>query len=622
MAFQNGMITRALILLALLLGATPAQAEIVTHARFDRNVLEYTLHRDLTWELEQSIDITLLTGAMVRGFDRLAASYYPDKQTLGVKEAWVDQPDGTRVPVPASGMVTRQSQAAQNAPGFVSSMTITVLLPHLREGSRVHVVWLRTQKIPALLGFSAYSVGAIDGIEIVTNEVHIDAPEDVTLRWATRGAVAVQSVVADGVRHVIARLPHGRVRMGERAAVSNRDFEPMFVASSLARPEEIGALIYKASEGTGTVTPEISALAAQIVGSAEGLDAARAVHAWIASNIRYIAVYLNPDDGLVPHRASDVLKAGYGDCKDYTVLMQALLAARGVRVVPAILDWGTQYAEPPLITGYYGNHEIVYLPDYDHYVNPTDRNAPFDALDRRLSGKAVVLVTPEGQVVHTPASTPDANLYRYRAQLSLDEEGTIRGTANYKMSANTEIGARAALTGAPSMEELSRHVLNGTREGGFGVVSGSDPRDLLRPLNLTASWESPMAVNRQGREIYLRVPQGMDLFPPSLHREKLLHVGTRTSPVLADAADLDWETEIALPAGLKPALLPPNVDLVTAVGRYSAQYRMNGRAIMVSRNLVIDRDVVQPGDYAALQRLLTAPVTDARSVIVLTAAGE
>jgi hypothetical protein len=605
-----------------LLLAHPAGAEIVTHARFERNVIEYMVNRDLTWESTQILDVTLLTGAAVRGFARLAASFYPDKQTLEAKEAWVDLPDGSRVVVPASGIVTRQSQAARNAPGFVSSMTTTIVFPQLREGSRVHVVWHRTQKIPALLGFSAYSIGALDGIEIVNNQVHITAPEEVPLRWAQRGNVVVQASVADGMRHVVATLPHFPARMGERAAVSNRDFEPMFVASSLRQPEEIGALIYRASAGLAEVTPELAALAQQIAGERTGLEAARAIHAWITGNIRYVAVYLNPDDGLVPHRAAEVLHAGYGDCKDYTVLMQALLAARGIRAVPAILDWGTQYADPPLLTGYYGNHEIVYLPDYDHFVNPTDRNAPFDALDRRLSGKLAVLVTPEGQVTRTPASTPQANRYRYSARLTLEADGTLHGTAEYAMSANAEIGARSALNGAASMEDLGRRVLSNTREGGFGVLHGSDPRDLLHPLDLSAAWESPMAVNRQGEETYLRVPQGMDLFPPSAHREKLLHTGARGTPVLADAADLQWENEIALPPGMRAALLPGDVDVATSAGRYTARYRAADGIIHVSRNLVIARDVVAPREYAGLKALLTAPVVDARAVIALTSVEE
>ena len=68
----------------------------------------------------------------------------------------------------------------------------------------------------------------------------------------------------------------------------------------------------------------------------------------MAADIRYIAVYLNPNDGWVPHAADVVLRNGYGDCKDHVVLMQALLAARGISAEAAIIDWGNRTQDLPL----------------------------------------------------------------------------------------------------------------------------------------------------------------------------------------------------------------------------------------------------------------------------------
>ena len=103
----------------------------------------------------------------------------------------------------------------------------------------------------------------------------------------------------------------------------------------------IGAIYYRLSQGRAVVTPEIAALAARIVGDRTGLEAARAIYDWVSVNIRYIALTLNPNDGWVPHPAAEVLAAGYGDCKDHAVLMQALLAARGIVGQAALVQWGT-----------------------------------------------------------------------------------------------------------------------------------------------------------------------------------------------------------------------------------------------------------------------------------------
>jgi hypothetical protein len=49
-----------------------------------------------------------------------------------------------------------------------------------------------------------------------------------------------------------------------------------------------------------------------------------------------------------------------------------------------------------------------------------------------------------------------------------------------------------------------------------------------------------------------------------------------------------------------------------------ARYKDQHGAILVSRELVIERQVVQPDAYADLERLLDAALLDARAVIVLT----
>ena len=115
----------------LLMFARPptAVAEHTVHARVDRDLSSYDVHRDLTWVQVATMDVTLFTQRGIRAHDRSAWTFYPDKQSLDLVEAWVDQPDGTRLPVPASGIFTRPSAATQNAPGFVNSLTTTVVFP-------------------------------------------------------------------------------------------------------------------------------------------------------------------------------------------------------------------------------------------------------------------------------------------------------------------------------------------------------------------------------------------------------------------------------------------------------------------------------------------------------------
>jgi transglutaminase-like putative cysteine protease len=611
------MMTRmsAWTLMALLLLAPRAWAEHTVHARIDHDIATYEVHRDLSWVLVEEVDLTLFTQRGIHANDRSAWTFYPDKQTLELVEAWVDQPDGTRVAVPASSIFTRPSAASQSAPGFVNSLTTTVLFPQLREGSRTHVVWRRTQKMPGLFGFNVRDEADYQW-DTGVDETRIAIPADIDLHWRARG-VEVTDRTEDGIRHVAARMHDLPGEDVEPMMVSTDDFQPMFEATTLPDMATLGAIVYRESKDRAAVTPELSALAERIVGTHTGLDAARAIYDWVAGNIRYIAVYLSVDDGMVSHSATEVLHAGYGDCKDYVVLMQALLAARGIASVPASIEWGASYADPLSWAPFFTNHRIIYLPEFQHFANPTDRYAGFDALDRRLSGKLAVLATPEGEVIRTPASTPERNRYRMQSHLTLTPDGTIDGTASYQMSPNSEEPARALVSSTSSMTDLAERLLQRTLEGGFGTMIAGDPHDLSRPFTLSASWHSAHAVNAQGDRIYMRVPAGPDLLPPGFERAKIAPTGTRRHPELADARDQGWETVISLPPGVRAERLPDDVMLDTEIGRYAAHYTRVGNDIAVSRNLTIDRDVVDAASYPTLERLLYAALVDARAILVL-----
>ena len=597
-----------------------AAADPAVHARVDRAIDAYTVNRDLTYTRTLTEDMTVLTDRGLMMFDRSAETFYPDKQTLELVEAWVDRPGGERVPVEKSSIFTRPSTAAQSAPGFVNSQTTTVLFPRLSPGARTHIVWRFIEKTPSLLGFNTHNLNNFHW-QTVSDETRIDIPADVPLFWRSRGGYTVEDSTEDGIRHIVARIQNTPEREDEPSTVDHFDFMPLFLATSNANLEEVGALIDRLSEGRADPTPDIAGLASTIAGDRTGLDAARAIHAWVTTNIRYVAVYMNPEDGWVPHPAAEVLKNGYGDCKDYVVLMRALLAARGIEARMAVVDWGRRFADPPLWVPYF-NHAILYLPAFDRFVNPTDRHAGFDALDQHLAGKQVLIVTKEGRVSRTPDTTPAVNRYRYAARVTLTADGALDGVARFDMTPNQEIAVRSRLSVSSSLNDMARRWLAATPEGGFGDFRTSDPGDLSRPLELTGTWHSPRVANVQGNDTFLRVPSGLDQSPATWERAKLSASGKRETPLAADVRDSGWETTIELPPGMMVGLLPPDIDVTTSVGRYVARYRREGRTVVVWRNLVIDRPVVGPDVYPDFERLIYAPAVDARAVIVLTPAVE
>ena len=605
------------LLFVLLVVAGPARAEHVVNVRTDRSDIVYAVNPDQTYTETVTVDRTLVTTRGIQSHDRSAMSFYPDQQTLEVLEAWVDQPDGTRLQVGPENRFTRPSEATQDAPGFTNSLTTTIVFPQLLPGSRTHEKFRRVQTSPPMLGFTAWSEAGLTD-PVLVDRMEVDLPAALKLRWQSRGAVTVSDSTEGASRHIVAEMLPTNGQDPERSSVDSSDFQPIFLATTLPDLESVGAIYYGQSQDRAVATPEIAALAVKIVGDRTGLDAARAIYDWVTVNIRYIAVYLNPNDGWVPHPAAEVLKNGYGDCKDHTVLMQALLAARGIVGQAAVIQWGNRYADLPLGTPLEFNHAIVYLPDYDLYLNPTNPYAPFGSLDRTLSGKRVVIATPAGRVAHTPASTPASYHYAIDSRVSIDAEGNIEGKASWSLSPNVDTNLRSYLANSSSPHELLERVLLGTPEGGFGNFTASDPRDLATPLALSATWRSPRGVTLRDADAAITVPTGPDMEPVTHLRRYLSPDGARHTPVAVGATDLNWTTTITLSPGITATRLPSDVDVRTAAGHYTAHYQRDGADVQVARNLVIDRDVFQPNEYPDLERLLYAALDDSRSTLTLS----
>ncbi len=614
---------RTILALIGLLLAGAASADPVSHLRIDRQIMRYDVRRDLTYTMTRTDDVTLLTARGVQIGGSSAMGYSPDRQHVAVIEAWVDQPDGTRVQVPPNGMFNRVAQAPDNTPGFVNAMVRAVVFPQLKEGSRTHVVWQLTQTTPAMYGFNVQQLVALE-IEAGPRTITINVPADLPFAWRARGGFEVSDVATDGMRQVVAFLPHYASAEPEAAMVHASDVVPGFAATTLPSYEAIGAITAQAAAGRADVTPDIQALADRIAGNRTGIAAARAIYEWVTENIRYVAVYLNMEDGWVPHAAPDVLKAGYGDCKDYSVLMQALLAARGIRSEITLVRWD-QTSVDPLLWGVVFNHAIIYLPEFDRYLNPTRRYAPFDAADPTLSDRLVVrLGDHAGTVARTPVFKPEQNQYRMTSRMRLDPAGTIAGSAEFELSPSAEPALRQALAGAASPAALAAQFLRGTQEGGVGTLAGSDPRDLAQPLRLHADWTSPHATTAQDGMVLLVVPTGLDLARPNQMNLVLRRNGdtARQLPAFVAARDLGWNSVIDLPPGRFAAQLPDNVAVSNKIGSYHANYQAGTDRITIERRLVINGTVIAAMDFPALEAVLYAAQIDARAAMALRPLGD
>jgi predicted transglutaminase-like cysteine proteinase len=197
------------------------------------------------------------------------------------------------------------------------------------------------------------------------------------------------------------------------------------------------------TEGAVTTDPELEALTRTLVkGAATAADSIRAVAKFVAADVRYVAVELEKNRWEA-HAAPATFRNRYGDCKDKTALMRAMLRSIGIPSHAVLLNTHI-VIDPELPTPFQFNHCIIGIPTravHDTadtsaassaspwvFFDPTDRATPFGSVPDAMQGNsALVIQDTSSGLVRIPTLTPEFNIVRYGGAFVLRDNGSMTG---------------------------------------------------------------------------------------------------------------------------------------------------------------------------------------------------
>ena len=324
------------------------------------------------------------------------------------------------------------------------------------------------------------------------------------------------------------------------------------------------------------MTPRIQRRAdAVTAGITDRREQARALYEWVSGHIRYVALYLGAG-GVEPHDAATVLDNGYGDCKDHTVLFEALLKAKGIESHAVLLNLGAAYtlSGPPTMAQL--DHVISYLPEFDLYADTTSGVAPFGVLPFQEYGKPAVLTGGSGDAAALrtlPMLAADAASIAVRTEAHIDLDGAVIGTTTTEGTGPAAIALRLMARAVQTMghEGAARRQLVALGQVGTGAFEFAPP-DTFEPTYKVSGHFSldPQPEILDGDSfapplgLALLVRPGDFLLGP-LHRPTL--ADTEPTPCLPGRQTEDLSLE--LPQGRVPQRLPADRKIETGWFTYS-----------------------------------------------------
>ena len=165
-----------------------------------------------------------------------------------------------------------------------------------------------------------------------------------------------------------------------------------------------------------SVTNEIKALTDSLTkGVAPAKEKVRRIYSWVQKNIKYVA-FEDGENGFVPREAGLVIRRKYGDCKDKTSLLVAMMRSQGLN---AGYTWiGTRdipYSFSGLVTDFNFNHMIAVW--WDDSNNPiildgTTHHNSLEDIPSSIQGKECLIENgPDNyKVYRIPVASPEKNI--------------------------------------------------------------------------------------------------------------------------------------------------------------------------------------------------------------------
>lgn len=338
-----------------------------------------------------------------------------------------------------------------------------------------------------------------------------------------------------------------------------------------------------------------------------------------ATNYISIQMNLGQGGGYTPRSAAEVFRTGYGDCKDKTTLLRAMLKVAGIESYAVNVfsgdryrvteDWPTPFVFNHAITAIKIDDPAVTSPVIvEHpvfgrllFFDPTDPYTPPGDLMYKNQGALVLVLDGErGELVRLPITPPSANHTERTVTVRMDIFGSIAASITEHMTGQTAARSRAAhrMLAAKYPDSIAKWIGETVRLAKVKNTEGIDD-ERQGTFDMKTEFIAPGYANMMRDKLLV--------FKPAIVSRRdfapLPQTARRMLPVFIEPVSYDETTTIRIPDGFTVDELPEAVEKETSFGRYSAKYAHDAGAqtIRCTRALSMSAAEVPAKEYASVR---------------------
>ena len=349
----------------------------------------------------------------VRDYSQISVTFNSFYEDIALEFANVRTPDGKMDSIKADAT---QIQSPTDENFYHDRKELLFSLPNVRKGSIIEFQYryTDTKKMVPNQWFDSFSFhwwedrAAGQGTRadsIITSELQITAPKGITL------------VSTDTKKFNISEK---RSQKGEQQQITwtGKSLPKIELQSSMPREHDYAPYLRVATTAQWNdvalwanqlITPhlvsdaKLNQLIADIKKTAFTPEAkVKAVYQAIQDRVRYVFAHVGRG-GYEPHDAAEVLKNGYGDCKDQTVLAVMLLRQLGIAADPALIVTRGRGIPDMTVPGVSFDHMIVHIPAQngieEMWMDTTGETGLYPGFSVGIEGQPALIVNANTQQI-------------------------------------------------------------------------------------------------------------------------------------------------------------------------------------------------------------------------------
>jgi tetratricopeptide (TPR) repeat protein len=342
----------------------------------------------------------------------------------------------------------------------------------------------------------------------------------------------------------------------------------------------------------------------------------RAIYNFCAQDIRYVAVEYG-QAGYEPHKATEIFKNKYGDCKDKAILLISMLSVAGIEAYPVLISTADSYSVEEDMPSLMFNHAIAAtkLKGKLIFMDATASTASFGDLPSGDEDQRVLVFYKDHyELIKTPQSMPEDNKVSTRMDIKVNKDESVQVWRRVDSRGQFGQGQRYWLKFTMPIlieETLKQKAMAIAENAVLKKYEVKNADDLDKPVSLEYTFTAPRYFVKAGKDRIIHQLSDVN--------DGLVVKETRMYPIDFSSFYSSEETiEVELPQHLAVRYIPAPVEVAnkwfTFISRYSHKDKRKLTFYAMQKR---NEKIVNVAEYDAYKKIIQDLVSKLNQQVIL-----